>query len=494
MSSARQNSSSRDHRAKRDALRFVVDDQVIRLDPSTGTSAFEVVDEPARAYQNTPTAGRITGFGDDYDTCGVPMEHFCSDCGMPARDADGDPVEVGQTCWRQQCPRCGAGWAMRRAYPIVSKIESLRSEVKSERGDSPRFHHVVVPLDDFRAAGDADDAYFEVAKAAIEEVGVNVFGGALIHHPYSGSQEEDDDLNMWKRRLFSGLDWDEVREELEVDHHIHAMVLADTIDYRSCQALQDRTGVFVHRVENNDKETSVSLFDVEDLSEATTYALSHARESDNADAYRYFGRVANHSADHRIEARCKEVVRSVVPKTLDLTPSNLVCDRELPTELYDHAPNLSGYNYDSDDGDEDSDDGDDTDEEQQEIEDVESDDQDGCEEGEEGSEKSDDQTTEPNEGDEQADEQPDVTDDTDGEDSGESSDDPDADSEADSSDSGTDTDVHCNGRLVPMEYAPSWLEDDDRELEHADELQEAYENWDPPDQRDLDSFGSDETG
>ena len=63
------------------------------------------------------------------------------------------------------------------------------------------------------------------------------------------------------------------------------------------------------------------------------------------------------------------------PETLDLTPSNLVCDRMLPTELYDHAPNLSGYDYD-DDGDEDgedNEDGDDTDEEQQEIEDVESD-------------------------------------------------------------------------------------------------------------------------
>ena len=491
MSSARQNSSSRDHRAKRDPLRFVVDDQVIRLDPSTGTSAFEVVDEPARAYQNTPTAGRITGFGDDYDTCGVPMEHFCADCGMPARDADGDPVEVGQTCWRQQCPRCGAGWAMRRAYPIVSKMESLRKEIAAERGgDSPMFHHVVVNLTEFMSSGDADDAYFEVAKAAIEEVGVNVFGGALIHHPYSGSQEGEDDLDKWKERLFSGRDWEDVRDELEEDHHIHVLVLADSIDHLSCENLFDRTGVLVHRVENRDENTNVSLYGVEDLAEAATYALSHARESDDADAYRYFGRVANHSADHRVEARCKEVVRSVVPKTLDLTPSNLVCDRELATDLYDHAPNLSGYNYDTDNGDEDgedSEDGAEIDEEQRELDDVESDDQDGSDDADDGSEEGDEQADDTDESDDQ-----DSEDNEKGDDSNDNSDDADADT--DSSDSSTEPDVHCNGRLVPMEYAPNWLNDDDRELEHADELREAYENWDPPDQRDLDSFGSDETG
>jgi hypothetical protein len=368
-------------------------------------------------------------------------------------------------------------------------MESLRKEIAAERGgDSPKFHHVVVNLTELRASGDADNAYFEVAKAAIEEVGMKVFGGTLIHHSYSGSQEGEDDLDKWKERQFSGRDWEgDVRDELEVDHHIHALVLADSIDHLSCQNLFDRTGILVHRVENRDEDTNVSLYGVEDLAEADTYALSHARESDEADAYRYFGRVANHSADHRIEARCKEVVRSVVPKTLDLTPSNLVCDRELATDLYDHAPNLSGYDYDTDDGDEDGEDseeGDDTDEEQQELDDVESDDQDGSDDADDGSDEGGEQADDTGESDDQ--------DGDDSEDSGDSGDDADADT--DSSDSETDTAVHCNGRLVPMEYAPSWLEDDDRELEHADELREAYENWDPPDQRDLDSFGSSETG
>ena len=45
-----------------------------------------------------------------------------------------------------------------------------------------------------------------------------------------------------------------------------------------------------------------------------------------------------------------------------------------------------------------------------------------------------------------------------------------------------------------MEYAPSWLDDDDQELEHADELREVFENWDPPDQRGIESFGSEDTG
>jgi len=54
--------------------------------------------------------------------------------------------------------------------------------------------------------------------------------------------------------------------------------------------------------------------------------------------------------------------------------------------------------------------------------------------------------------------------------------------------------IKFNGRLVPMEYAPSWLDDDDQELEHADELREVFENWDPPDQRGIESFGSEDTG
>lgn len=367
---------------------------------------------------------------------------------------------------------------MRRGVPIVSKMESLRSEIASERGgDSPLFHHVAVNLNEFRTSGDADDAYFEVAKAAIEEVGVNVFGGCLIHHPFSGSQEDDDDRDLWKERLFSGIDWSDMVDDLEENHHIHVLVLADSIDYLSCEALQDRTGVFVHRIENNDEDTAVSIYGAEDLADAATYALSHARLIDSADAYRYFGRVANHSADFQIEARCKEVVRSVVPKTLDLQPADLVCGRVLDPDQYDFAPNVSQFTFDGPDGNDEN-----TADDEQDVEDGEVECEDKCEDNN----GSDDSTNESSESGEQVD----TSDDNDSETS----------NETDSGNSSTDSvkdeaepgEVRCNGRLVPMEYAPSWLDDDDREIEYAEELREAYENWDPPDQRDIESFGDED--
>jgi hypothetical protein len=98
------------------------------------------------------------------------------------------------------------------------------------------------------------------------------------------------------------------------------------------------------------EDTNVSLFGVQDLAETATYPLSHARLADDADAYRYFGEVANHSADHRIKARCREVVRSIVPKTLGLQPADYLCDREIGREEIDKLPNIQRYQNDDSDG------------------------------------------------------------------------------------------------------------------------------------------------
>lgn len=413
----------------------------------------------------------MTGFGDAYETCGEAQPHFCSECAQPVTNQDGELVPIGQTCWRQECPRCGSGWAMRRAFPITSKIESLRKEEYARRGESPRFHHVVVPMQGFRTAReDADDAYFQVAKAAIEEVGVNVLGGALIHHSYTGAQRGEDDLGKWKERLFSGRDWDgDVSDELEEHHHIHALVLADSIDYLSCERLQDRTNILVKRVENNDEDTKVSLFNVEDLAEATTYALSHARLADEADAYRYFGQVANHAADHRVEARCKETVRSVVPKTLDLHPADTLCSREIGRDGFDQIPDVqripSGETENENESSDETDDEDtreDTTDSNTTDEGAGTDGDDTSGEGDTESQQDQDNTT-----DESTDEEP---------------------TEPPQDDGGSDDQsgygVHCNGRLVPFEYAPSFLEDDETR-EHEDELRERHESWEADTDRDI---------
>jgi hypothetical protein len=460
-------------------MRVAVDGQTIRIEPG-GSTAFETTDDPPRAYNNTPTAGKITGFGDSYDTCGEAQPHFCSECGKPLTDKDGELVPIGQTCWRQECPRCGAGWAMLRDIPITSKMESLRAEIHDRRGDSPLFHHVVIVMQDFRSNRDPDDAFFDVAKAALDEVGVNVYGGALIHHSYTGSQDDDDDLDEWKERLFDGRDWEgDVEDELDEWHHIHALVLADSIDHLACESLHDKTNILVHRIQNNDDESNVSLYGVEDLAEAGTYALSHAREADDADAYRYFGEVANHSADHRIEARCREVVRSIVPKTLDLQPADYLCGREIGRDEVDKLPDIQRYRTD-DSGDQ---------EEQ-------ADDSEDAREDSDTDNESTQESTETAEGDEQDTESGDGEDtqSTAKDDTVESNEDADEDTEdEDSTDSDATEDcnggcgVYCNGRLVPLEYANSFL-DDEQELEYEDELRAAYDDWNAPDNQDITSF------
>lgn len=429
------------------------------MDPG-GSSHFEQTADPARAYTNTLTAGRITAMGDRYESCGDEHPHFCSQCGKPAKDDDGDLVMIGETCWRQQCPRCGAGWSMRRAVPIVSKIESLRKEITAQRSDSPKFHHLAVRMDDFRAARDADDTFFDVVKTAVDEVGVNVYGGAIIHHSYSGNDDdEEDDLGKWKERVFSNRDWNgDVEDELKEWHHAHVLVLADSIDHLSCESLYENTDIFIHRIQNEDDDNNVSLYGVKDLAEATTYCLSHARLADDADAYRYFGTVANHSADHRIEARCKEVVRSVVPKTLDLyVDQNELCGREIAASELDHIPSVVRGS---------SDDGSDT----------------GENDAEDDSTDTDDTTTEDSDtNQDDTKESESETDNADSEADTDTSAETDQDTEVDTAESDApesgSSGVHCNGRMIPLRYAPSFLDDGDRDLAYEDELRETYREF-----------------
>lgn len=455
----------------RDAVRFAVRGTVYRMDPS-GTSHFEETTDPVGAYTNTLTAGRITAMGDRYDTCGNQKPHFCSHCGKPVKDNDGNLVMIGNTCWRQECPRCGAGWSMRRAIPIVSKMESLRKEIASKRGDSPKFHHLAVRMDDFQSARDPDDTFFNVVKAAVDEVGVNVYGGAIIHHSYTGDDEdhEDDDLGKWKERVFEGRDWEgDVEDELKEWHHAHVIVLADHIDHFCCESLFDRTGIFVHRIQNEDDDNNVSIYGRKELAEVTTYCLSHARLADSADAYRYFGSVANHSADHRIEAMCKEIVRAIVPKTLNLQlPENELCSRTIAASEVDHIPSVvrsRGTDSDADETNTEDDDTDETDDNTSDTGDAATDDSEVDQEVNDNEECDQEDSEQESEADDDA---------SDSDDSDDADQSTEVDWEAADAPKSGDTPVKCNGRLVPLEYAPSFLDDSDRNLAYEDELREAY--------------------
>jgi hypothetical protein len=266
----------------------------------------------------------LPGFGDEYDECGEEMIHFCSECGRPARSANGDLAKIGKTCWRQECPRCAQGWALRRSYTVTAKVESLRKTVYQERGESPKFHHVVVSYPSLATAGkDPDEAAWELTKTVLQQVAVNYYGAVMIYHPFTG--RSGDDRGAWKDRLFSNRDWDDVRDELKVRPHCHAIVVADSVDHYLSEAMYDQTNgsVVVHRIEKDD--SNVSLYDTEDLASAATYSLSHARVASGSDAYRYTGRLANHAAGDQTRAQMRSEVRGVAAQTLDLSLREKTC-------------------------------------------------------------------------------------------------------------------------------------------------------------------------
>lgn len=373
------------------------------IDP-TADDPFEPVDDAARAYKRTPTAEKLIGFGTMYDTCGEAMTHFCGDCGRIARDADGEPAEIGQTCWRKQCPRCASGWAMRASYTATAKLESLRKQVLYERpgNNSPRFHHIVISFPSLATAGkDPDEASWEVAKTVLDEISLGYHGALLIHHSHSGNQ--GDDRGIWKERVFQGRDWEgDVEDELKVRHHVHAIVLADRVQKDLCTTVADRTNneIIPHRVEQQGGSSDVSLYNEYDLASATTYGFSHARDAEDADTYRYCGRLANHSADSQTEAQMRQVVRSVAPRTLNLDLGDTTCGHATEDEDAKAArPQFDG----SGDG-----------------------------------------------------------------------------SDGESNTTTADGTPKCGGRLVPIEHAPSFIED----VDHRDELVAEYTRWNgapPPD-------------
>jgi len=246
---------------------------------------------------------------------------------------------------------------------------------------------------------DPDEAAWEVAKTVLDEVAVGYHGAVLVHHSHSG--EDGDDRDAWASRLFEERDWEgDVADELKVRHHVHAIVLADSVDHLLCESVADRTDneIITHRIEQQNGTSNVSIYDTEDLAGATTYAFSHARAAEDADAYRYCGRLANHSADAQTEAQMREVVRSVAPRTLDLNVGDTTCGHATDDEdVQAVQPQFSG----SGDG---------------------------------------DSTTA----------------------------------------TSADNTPQCGGRLVPIEHAPSFLDD----VPYASELREVYTRWNgapPPD-------------
>ena len=276
-------------------------------------------------YQQRPPAESLPSFGEEYDSCGEDYHNFCSSCGKPEI--------IGKACQRADCPRCWAKWCVERATKITAKLEERRQEVAYRRsGHSPKFHHVVLTFPKIRfASEDPEKSMFELCKNILGQLGT--FGGVLLYHAFRGA--DGSDIGFWKTIIGEDTTWNEVEDDLAHEEHVHALVLADTVDKMACKGIYEDTGINVHRVEKDD--SNVSLYNVEDLAGASAYSLSHAHIGDNRAGLRYFGSVAQTSPDDTTEARANAAVRSIAEKRLGVPFSDLSCTSEADSDhSHDH--------------------------------------------------------------------------------------------------------------------------------------------------------------
>jgi len=116
------------------------------------------------------------------------------------------------------------------------------------------------------ASENPTDSMFGLAKRILTGH-LRVDGGYMLYHLYRG--EEEDDRGEWKKRTGRNTEWSEVSEELEHQEHIHALVVADTVDYMTCEAVYEDTDALVHRITQSD--SNVSLYDLSYLTSVRSH-------------------------------------------------------------------------------------------------------------------------------------------------------------------------------------------------------------------------------
>lgn len=284
----------------------------------------------------------LPGFGAQYDgsegenttACGDPVPQFCSDCGSP--------TTVGSTCKRSICERCAPAWARDRTESIVETLDATARVMSSERETAVYKHHVIVSPDPswFTSRDDPLDATFQVIQRLLKTMDAE---GVVAYHPWSGAADHGDDLGEWQDRLFEGRSWADVRDELELRPHFHAVVCSPRIWGGSVtRDLERETGWVVNRVEKRDG-SGRSLEDLHDVCRAVSYALSHTgidvdSNGQNNAEYRRFGSVFTSSRLDVLpetERKTREALREVVPHTLGIDPGEIRCESDVQPQVVD---------------------------------------------------------------------------------------------------------------------------------------------------------------
>jgi hypothetical protein len=286
----------------------------------------------------------LPGFGDELDDCGDEIPHFCADCGHH--------FAVGRTCRRSVCSRCATSWVVDRAASVVGKLDATARMMSSARDCAIYKHHVVVspPEDWFLEASDPLSRTFEVISELLRAMDAE---GVAIYHPFSGDDDVQDDRGEWKKRLFSGRNWEgDVKDELESRPHFHLLVAARHIPGGDVsRLLHEKTGWILHRIA--DEDTGRSIDDLEDLARAAAYSLSHVGiDTDdelNQAQYRYFGSTLHDATVFEsIEREADHAVRKVAPDVLGIASDKVACVNEVAESEVSDRSNATLDNLDDD--------------------------------------------------------------------------------------------------------------------------------------------------
>lgn len=321
---------------------------VYDLDPQQIIDAIQAVehpeDDPERKYLDSALSVLdLPGFGAPLDDCGdyIPESmHFCEDCW--------DVKEFARNCYRYDCPD-HAPYAIRRrvagskdAAGVAPQLDALRRYLYAYRDDNQYFHHLTIePPEDFWF--ESDEPLKRAREYLIPEV-LDALGiqGIVAYHPLKGDHEDHDrnDIGAWKDRLFSGRDWDSVREELKRKPHFHVVGVAPHIDLEDVGEIYDETGWVIHRIV--DEETNISIEDDDAMAAAVLYALSHAGIYDTDSGQRRLAAWMKGPDVNRVtptetnKRRMKAIVNAAAEDSLGITAVSLTCDNELPpTVRYD---------------------------------------------------------------------------------------------------------------------------------------------------------------
>jgi predicted nucleic acid-binding Zn-ribbon protein len=328
-----------------------LEDEYYRRNPQ----AAQWSDERTHAYRNIqseyePKRTKLPGFGEKYDDCGAKIPHACDHCGHV--------VEIGRTCARSECPRCGSRWVTKRAPRLVARMHEA---AKMKEGAQYQHHGVISPPEDLFI--EADDPLEELYELGHDVMDACDMDGIMVYHPFRGKSDADhpadqheDDRGEWQNWIFEGLSFDDVRDELEFSPHLHVIGCTSWFPGGDVTAeIYNKTGWVIHRITERNG-SAVSLGDLHSLARATTYALSHVgidmTGEQNKSEYRKHGS-AFHAADCRTLADAKDAVHLVAPDTLGIPSQHVECrnqvlEDEADHDDHDHTTSEDGEAADSD--------------------------------------------------------------------------------------------------------------------------------------------------